>query len=737
MRRSSLASPNPTRPARSAVITPPTAALDDALLRSKRPKGGYEPGMFLNATSISEFANALCVPTAAIPLIVPTDKTCRKDGCLFMAIEGNHNYCCAHERSWYPLTGQRGCDLLGPEFMRFSHPTGKLCDCSNPKCMTAGYFPNQEPIYIAASGRQVVMNTPRLFSKERLKELENRPKKDLRLNAWHFFPAHRELINGKWKLCYSKSKSDVYKDLEGQSYNFPPPRNTVDNFLQDEYFTSFVRPQDRWIERNNDKQPNWMKQMIEVDIDLYNSSLCNSSTPAQATTKIDPVKEQPTKAALKRVEKGASTWEARAIQLQKQLDEMKEQHAVQLFGQKRKYEEMIAKSEEEKAALNLEIQALKKRVAELEAEIKQMEAEIYELKSLKGKPLRYDDLYVGGVLADSVRTFTVFHTIEEVDEFLDLLNFTDGSEGSRPVGDGYCENLRPYSKVKWDERGNEVAAPALNKEEYAAYLKRRNAAKKEGMTWKDDFLAWCIYVRAGTTMEFAAAVVAISIGRMSDIFHEWNNVLDESLQLMFPAPTRSQTLRAYPRRFIEADGHARASLLLDATEVFAQKSSNNNVASATNSDYKKHCTVKFLGACDSIGYTWGECIPDGHPGRISDVMLTYDTQILRQVPLGNYAKVDKGFLVENIAIDEGVLVDRPVKRQKKQVQQSAVDTAKQQNSGNTRIIVENVNGGLKADFRYLNGLVPCSQFSCISKIVRIGYLMQNFKRPIVQRRNYA
>lgn len=79
-------------------------------------------------------------------------------------------------------------------------------------------------------------------------------------------------------------------------------------------------------------------------------------------------------------------------------------------------------------------------------------------------------------------------------------------------------------------------------------------------------------------------------------------------------------------------------------------------------------------------------------------MMTYDTQILRQVSLGNYAKVDKGFLVENIAIDEGVLVDRPVKRQKKQVQQSAVDTARQQNSGNTRIIVENVNVGLKADF---------------------------------------
>lgn len=146
--------------------------------------------------------------------------------------------------------------------------------------------------------------------------------------------------------------------------------------------------------------------MIRVDIDLYNSS-ANTSTPAAQPAQPDSIKEQPTKAALKRVQKGASTWEALAIQLQQQLDAMKEQHAVQLSGQKRKYEEMRAKSEEENAALKLEIQSLKERVAELEAEIQQMEAEIDELKSLKGKPLHYDDLYAGGVLADSVRTFNL------------------------------------------------------------------------------------------------------------------------------------------------------------------------------------------------------------------------------------------------------------------------------------------------------------------------------------------
>jgi hypothetical protein len=742
----SLTSPNPTRPSRSAVITPPSISPDQALLRATRSKCGYVPGMFLGITTVDEFAKALCVPQDSIPLIVPvTDKICRKEGCTFVAIEGNDLYCCAHQKSWYPLTGQRGCSLLGPEFMRFSRKVGNPCDCSTPQCIEAGYFPNQGAIFIPEGGRAVVLNTPGLFDKEQLEKIEKRKDKMLRINPWHFFPEHRAVVEGKWKLLYKRSDCKIFKDLEGKQYNFPPPRNTVKRFLSDEYYASYVRPQDRWRHQGSaNEMPQWMRVMIDTDYNAYNHS--NATTPTHTTAIAGPKPiralpaKQPTKAELKRVNKDANTWEARAIQLQKELDDARIEHAKQLSGQKRKFDEMMAKSAEETEALRLRVQELEERVKILEAQIKQMESEINELKQRKGQPLRYKDLYAGGVLADHVRSLTLFHTVEQMDAFLGLLNHTDGSKGSRPVGDGYCENLRQYSKVSWDERGNEVEPSLLNDEDYAAYLKRRIAARKEGamtMTWKDDFLAWSIYVRAGTTMDFAAAVVGVSNGRMSDIFHEWNNLLDSSLQQMFPAPTRNQMLRAYPRRFIEADGHARCFLLLDATEVFAQKSSNNNVASSTHSDYKKHCTVKFLGACDPIGCAWGACVPDGYPGRISDVVLTYDTKILRQVPLGDYVKVDKGFLVENIAIDEGVYVDRPVKRQKKQVQQSAVDTARQQNSGNTRIIVENVNGGLKADFRYLNGLVPCLQFGCISKIVRIGYLMQNFKKSFIQRRNYA
>ena len=130
-------------------------------------------------------------------------------------------------------------------------------------------------------------------------------------------------------------------------------------------------------------------------------------------------------------------------------------------------------------------------------------------------------------------------------------------------------------------------------------------------------------------------------------------------------------------------------------------------------------------------------IPDGNLGKATDtfIFMTGDTKILRQIPFGCTAKVDKGFLVDNEDAVGGIVIDCPQKRLKKQVQQSSADTGQTQKVGNTRIVIENVNGKVKGSVRLLNALIPCSQFSIISKIVRVGFLLQNFKKPIIQRRN--
>ena len=62
-------------------------------------------------------------------------------------------------------------------------------------------------------------------------------------------------------------------------------------------------------------------------------------------------------------------------------------------------------------------------------------------------------------------------------------------------------------------------------------------------------------------------------------------------------------------------------------------------------------------------------------------------------------------------------------------------TSQTQKIGNTRIIVENMNGEMKSQICWLNCLIPTLQFSIVSKIVLMGYLLQIVKKAIIQNRD--
>jgi hypothetical protein len=204
---------------------------------------------------------------------------------------------------------------------------------------------------------------------------------------------------------------------------------------------------------------------------------------------------------------------ARSLQLAKENQQMKTDHQQQLAGMKRKYDDMIAKTKAELEAERIRVAELEARIEGLEKEIANLRNLLEETKRMKGRPLRYIDLYPGGVLAKHVNAFTPFPTIEQNDAFISLMNHTDGSPGSRPEGDGYLENIRPYSKVTRRERDGEEEPPSLTAEEYAKFLRRRSAQHSDdSMTYKDDYLAYWIYVRAGTTSKFTETIVGCSMG---------------------------------------------------------------------------------------------------------------------------------------------------------------------------------------------------------------------------------
>lgn len=264
-------------------------------------------------------------------------------------------------------------------------------------------------------------------------------------------------------------------------------------------------------------------------------------------------------------------WRSRAFQLHDEKKKQEESNEEKLAGTKRKLDEMRENHEAELEQKQNEVDSLKKDVDGYKKKCEDMQDQLIKLKEERGaQPLRYVDLYEGGILSKFVSSYTLFSTVELNDAWLELINFADGTEGAFPEGDGLCENLRAYSSdVKMPERKGEQDPPSLdpNSKEYQQYLKRRRAKKdsiENAMTWKDDYLAFNLYIRCGMTQKMVAGLCGISEGRMSDIFHEWAQVMDDALQEMFPRPTRSQMLRVYPSRFIEADGHARCFLLLDA-----------------------------------------------------------------------------------------------------------------------------------------------------------------------------
>jgi len=102
----------------------------------------------------------------------------------------------------------------------------------------------------------------------------------------------------------------------------------------------------------------------------------------------------------------------------------------------------------------------------------ELKDEIVLLTNAKGKPLRYTDLYAGGILSKQVDTFTFFSSIELNDTWLKLINFTD-DEGSFDEGNVLRQNLHQYSKMRFDERKGDVFPSSYEpeSEEYAKWLK--------------------------------------------------------------------------------------------------------------------------------------------------------------------------------------------------------------------------------------------------------------------------
>ena len=150
------------------------------------------------------------------------------------------------------------------------------------------------------------------------------------LYPWHFFPDHVEKNqDGEWNLVKVTSTSKFY-DTERIVYEFPPPRNTPQRFIQDspDFLSLHVRPQDRW-QSDSESKPVWMLDMLEAD----GSGISDEALKDMSKHDLVRLVKQ---------------WKARTLHQHEEGKKKEIEHSKQLAGQTRKIDDMKDESKKKK-----------------------------------------------------------------------------------------------------------------------------------------------------------------------------------------------------------------------------------------------------------------------------------------------------------------------------------------------------------------------------------------------------
>ena len=101
----------------------------------------------------------------------------------------------------------------------------------------------------------------------------------------------------------------------------------------------------------------------------------------------------------------------------------------------------------------------------------------------------------------------------------------------------------------------------------------------------------------------------VSLGKVTNIFHEWLEIMSMRLKFLIMWPSREIVSENMPQ--VLKDLYPRARCIIDCSEVFTERPTSFQARAKTYSNYKKHNTVKFLiattpsGTISFISQCWG------------------------------------------------------------------------------------------------------------------------------------
>jgi len=253
------------------------------------------------------------------------------------------------------------------------------------------------------------------------------------------------------------------------------------------------------------------------------------------------------------------------------------------------------------------------------------------------------------------------------------------------------------------------------------------------LTLKQEFMVVLMRLRLGLLEEDLAYRFGVAQSTISRILSRWIGVMATRLQFLIQWPERDQLCKTMPACFL--DNFEKCVVILDCFEIFIEKPNDLTARAQTYSQYKHHNTVKVLlgitpqGTISFVSEPWG--------GRTSDVHLTENSGILKNLIPGDVVLADRGFTIsDSVGLYCAELKIPDFTKGKKQLQKSALDGTR--DLASVRIHVERVIGLLRNKYTLLQKILPIKMLmqkldgTCtLSEILIVCSALCNLNGPVV------
>ena len=200
--------------------------------------------------------------------------------------------------------------------------------------------------------------------------------------------------------------------------------------------------------------------------------------------------------------------------------------------------------------------------------------------------------------------------------------------------------------------------------------------------------------------------------------------MNRELSWLIIWPSRSQVKSVLPLCFQQT--YPKVRVIIDCTEVFIETPSALDIQASTWSDYKHHCTVKFLVAITPNGAI--SYVSPCYGGRASDKFIVTDSGFLNLLEPYDQVLADRGFKIKSeLLLHQATLcIPSSANAGIQMVSDAVRETSR---VANVRIYVEQAIRRIKY-FRILKNEMPISVLPVCDDIIRVCCALTNLLEPL-------